>query len=237
MQAIGYYESLPIDQDAALVDVTLPTPEPGPRDLLVQVRAVSVNPVDVKVRQSSAPANGAPQILGFDAAGIVKAVGSEVTLFRPGDEVFYAGDYQRPGTNAEFHLVDERIVGRKPQSLTFSQAAALPLTAITAWELLFERFDVPLDGLPKDERPTDGRTDGSLLVIGGAGGVGSILIQLARQLTGLTVIATASRPETRAWCEKMGAHHVIDHTKSLPEELRRIGFDTVDFVASLTATA
>ena len=167
------------------------------------------------------------KVLGWDAAGIVREVGPDATLFKPGDEVYYAGSIARQGANSEFHVVDERIVGRKPKSLNFAHAAALPLTTITAWELLFDRLGVP-QGRKKDE--------GSLLVIGGAGGVGSILIQLARQLTGLTVIATASRPETQAWCIELGAHHVIDHTKPFPEQLSSIGFSRVNLIASLTAT-
>jgi len=226
MKAVGYRKSLPVTEAESLIDVDLPAPKPGPRDLLVAVRAVSVNPVDTKVRMRAAPPAGETTVLGFDAAGTVEAVGGAVTLFKPGDEVFYAGSLVRPGSNAERQLVDERIVGRKPRSLSFAEAAALPLTAITAWELLFDRL-----GVPPGKRPT-----GHLLIIGGAGGVGSILIQLARRLTGLTVIATASRPETSAWCKELGAHHVVDHGKPLPEELKRIGVRRVGLIASLTAT-
>ncbi|MBP2300707.1 zinc-binding alcohol dehydrogenase family protein [Azospirillum picis] len=227
MKAIGYHNPGTIDREDALVDLQVAAPTPGPRDLVVRVHAISVNPVDVKVRASARPADGEPKILGWDAAGVVEAVGSDVSLFRVGDEVFYAGDITRPGTNAELHAVDERIVGHKPKSLNWAQAAALPLTSITAWELLFDRLRVPY-----------GRKagTGSLLVINGAGGVGSILIQLARRLTGLTVIATASRPETTAWVTEMGAHHVIDHHKPLDEELARIGIPEVEYVAGLTAT-
>ena len=228
MKAIGFRTPLPLSDPQSLVDLELPVPAPGPRDLRVAVRAVSVNPVDVKVRASAVPPAGEARILGFDAAGVVEAVGSEVTLFRPGDEVFYAGAIDRPGTNSELHLVDERIVGRKPATLSFTQAAALPLTAITAWELLFDRLRVPY-GVK--------RGGGTLLVINGAGGVGSILTQLARRLTGFTVVATSSRPETIAWFRKMGAHHVIDHRKPLNEELAAIGITQVEYVASLTATA
>lgn len=227
MKAVGYRKSLPVSDDQSLIDVELPVPSPGPRDLRVRVEAVSVNPVDTKVRMRAAPPEGEVKVLGWDAAGTVEAVGSEVTLFRPGDAVFYAGSIARPGTNSELHLVDERIVGAKPESLSFTQAAALPLTAITAWELLFERLGVAAG------KSSDNRT---LLVIGGAGGVGSILIQLARRLTGLTVIATASRPETRDWCLGLGAHHVIDHAKPLNEELKRIGIPAVELVAGLTQT-
>ncbi len=228
MKAIGFRTPLPLTDANALLDLDLPLPTPGPRDLRVAVRAVSVNPVDVKVRASATPPEGEARVLGFDAAGIVEAVGAEVTLFRPGDEVFYAGAIDRPGTNSAFHLVDERIVGRKPATLSFTEAAALPLTAITAWELLFDRLGVPY-GVK--------RGGGTLLVINGAGGVGSILTQIARRLTGLTVIATASRPETIDWCRKMGAHHVIDHRQPLNEGLAAIGIPQVDYVASLTATA
>jgi zinc-binding alcohol dehydrogenase family protein len=225
MKAIGYRKALPIQDPESLIDLDLPVPAPGPRDLRVSVRAVSVNPVDVKQRAAAAPPAGQARVLGFDAAGIVDAVGAEVSLFKPGDAVFYAGAINRPGSNSEFHLVDERIVGRKPASLPFDEAAALPLTAITAWELLFDRLGV-----------THGAAGGTLLIVNGAGGVGSILTQLARQLTGLTVVATASRPETVEWCLTMGAHHVIDHTKKLDEGLRAIGFRQVEYVAGLTAS-
>lgn len=226
MRAVGYGDNLPAGDERALLDVTLDRPAPGARDLLVAVRAVSVNPVDVKLRAKAPPFEaGQPRVLGFDAAGIVEAVGSEASLFRPGDAVFYAGVMNRPGSNAEFQLVDERIVGRKPASLDFPEAAAMPLTTLTAWELLFDRLGVGR-----------GEAGGALLVIGGAGGVGSILIQIARQLTGLTVIATASRPQTVEWCHRMGAHHVIDHRRPLDEELRRIGHDEVAYIATLTST-
>lgn len=224
MKAIGYSETGPA---AVLRDLDLPKPVAGPRDLIVRVEAVSVNPADTKLRRFAAPADGHPRVLGFDAAGVVESVGSDVTLFRPGDEVFYAGDITRPGTNAEFHAVDERIVGHKPRSLSFAEAAALPLTAITAWEILFERLRVLRDASAAPQ---------TLLVIGGAGGVGSILIQIARRLTNLTVIATASRPETVQWVEKMGANAVINHRFALHEELKRIGIPQVDLIASLTAS-
>lgn len=227
MKAVGYLKPLPLTDADALLDLEVPVPELRPRDLLVRVEAVSVNPVDVKVRASAVPAEGTSRILGFDAAGIVEAVGSEVTLFRPGDAVAYAGAIDRPGTNAQFHAVDERIVGRRPASLSPAEAAALPLTSITAWELLFDRLRVPYGTKA---------SDGALLIVNGAGGVGSILTQLARRLTGLTVIATASRPETIAWCLKMGAHHVIDHRAPLDEGLAAIGIPEVRYVASLTAT-
>ncbi|GFZ94129.1 oxidoreductase [Elstera cyanobacteriorum] len=227
MKAIGYTTPLPLLDPAALIDLDLPIPDLRPRDLLVKVQAVSVNPVDIKLRGNVAPSDGTPRVLGFDAVGIVEAVGPEARLFKPGDAVFYAGSIDRPGSNAEFQAVDERIVGRKPASLSNTEAAALPLTAITAWELLFDRLRVPY-----------GQKSGgdALLIVGGAGGVGSILTQLARRLTGLTVIATASRPESIAWCFAQGAHHVIDHRLPLTEELARIGLPQVRYAASLTAT-
>ncbi len=224
MKAIGFFHNGPIDRDDALVELNLPDPVPGPRDLLVEVRAISVNPVDTKVRRNATPPDGEARLLGYDASGVVRAVGSEVSLFKPGDEVWYAGAIGRPGTNAELHAVDERIVGRKPSSLSFADAAALPLTAITAWELLFDRLQVVQGG---------GQGD-AILVTGAAGGVGSILVQLARQLTGLTVIGTASRPETQAWVTSLGAHHVIDHTQTLQSQLDAIGIPQVRYVASLT---
>jgi zinc-binding alcohol dehydrogenase family protein len=227
MKAIGYYRNLPISDAESLVDLTLPDPVPGDRDLLVEVRAVSVNPVDVKIRANKAPEAGQPKVIGWDAAGVVRAVGKDVTLFKPGDKVWYAGSLVRPGTNSELHIVDERIVGPMPQTLDFAAAAALPLTTITAWELLFDRLKI-----------SEGKesSDAALLVIGAAGGVGSILVQLARQLTGLTVIGTASRPETTTWVSELGAHHVIDHTKPLSQELKRIGFEGVDYVVGLNQT-
>lgn len=224
MRAVAYTQSLPIDAERALQDVTLPDPQPAGRDLLVRVRAVSVNPVDTKVRKRTDP-GGAPKVLGWDAAGVVEAAGPDCSLFRPGDPVFYAGDISRAGANSELHLVDERIVGPKPQSLSFAEAAALPLTSITAWEMLFDRLRVRL-GRPQDA--------GSLLLIGGAGGVGSMAIQLARRLTGLRVIATASRPETRDWCMSLGAHEVIDHRGDLVQQLSAIGATQVGTVFSTT---
>ena len=227
MKAIAYYASLPISDTKSLQDIELPEPVAGPRDLLVEVKAISVNPVDTKVRQNAAPENGAAKVLGWDVAGVVKAVGSDVTLFKAGDKVFYAGSIARAGGNSELHVVDERIVGHMPKSLGFAEAAALPLTAITAWELLFERLQI-----------SEGNTDQgqSLLIVGAAGGVGSILTQLARQLTGLKVIGTASRPQTREWVSELGADLVIDHSQPLSEELKRAGIDSVTHVASLTQT-
>lgn len=224
MKAIGYENAAPVTERNALIEIEADMPQPGPNDLLVEVRGISVNPVDVKVRTLMQP-EGGPRILGFDAAGVVKEVGSDVTLFQPGDEVFYAGDLMRAGSNAEFQLVDERIVGRKPSSLDFADAAGMPLTSITAWEMLFDSF-----GLKEGEGAGE-----SLLVIGGAGGVGSILIQLAKRLTNLEVIATASRPDTRAWVEKMGADHVVNHRKPLDEEMKALGISP-RYVAALTKT-
>ena len=228
MRAIGYQQPGDIGRADALVDIELPTPTPAGRDLLVEVRAVSVNPVDTKRRRSAPPEGQAWKVLGWDAAGVVEAVGPEVTLFRPGDEVFYAGAIGRPGTNSEYHLVDERIVGAKPRTLGWAEAAALPLTAITAWEGLFHRLDV-------GNRPVPGAAP-AVLVVGGAGGVGSIAVQLARQLTDLVVIATASRPETQAWVREMGAHHVIDHSRSLAAEVAALGLGAPAFVFSTTQT-
>ncbi|HEY2051444.1 MAG TPA: zinc-binding alcohol dehydrogenase family protein [Caulobacteraceae bacterium] len=227
MKAIGFYRPLPIEADDALVDIELPTPEVRPHDLLVRVQAISVNPVDVKVRASAQPPEGEARILGYDAVGVVEAVGPEARRFGKGDAVFYAGALDRPGSNAELHAVDERIVGRKPETLDPARAAALPLTAITAWELLFDRLSAPYGPQLSSE---------AILIINGAGGVGSILTQTARRLTGLTVIATASRQETIAWCHEMGAHHVIDHRRPLEEGLKAIGIPEVRYVAGLTAT-
>lgn len=227
MRAVGYRQSQPITAETSLIDLDLPEPKAAGRDLLVEVKAVSVNPVDTKMRVRSQPAEGEANVLGWDAAGIVRAAGPEVTGFKPGDEVFYAGAIDRPGSNAQFHLVDERIVGPKPKSLGFAEAAALPLTAITAWEMLFDRLDL--------RKPVPGAAH-ALLIIGGAGGVGSIAIQLARQLSDVTVIATASRPETRAWAQELGAHHVIDHTGPLPTQIAALGIGTPAFVFSTTHT-
>ncbi|MBU9169195.1 zinc-binding alcohol dehydrogenase family protein [Burkholderia gladioli] len=221
MKAIGLTRYLPIDDPQSLVDVELPTPAPSGRDLLVKVEAVSVNPVDTKVRAPKDKVESSPRVLGWDAAGTVAAVGPEVTLFRVGDPVYYAGSITRPGANSEYHLVDERIVAPKPASLDFAAAAALPLTAITAWEALFDRLKVSPQG--RDAGKT-------VLVIGGAGGVGSIGIQLAKQLGQLTVIATASRPESAKWVLELGADHVVDHFGDLPAQIRAAGFESVDYV-------
>lgn len=226
MKAVGYLQSLPISHPEALVDLTLPAPLPGPRDLLVRVAAVSVNPVDTKVRRNRAPQPGQPEVLGWDAVGRVEALGADVAGFAVGDRVYYAGAINRPGSNAELQLVDHRIAALAPRSLGDGEAAALPLTAITAWELLFDRLGVA----------EGGGAGQSLLVTGAAGGVGSILVQLARELTQLRVIGTASRPETRAWVKELGAHAVIDHGKPLRPQLVAAGVAEVELVASLTHT-
>lgn len=230
MKAVGYKQPGDIALADSLVDLTLPTPVATGRDLLVEVKAVSVNPADTKIRAdvvNNPNAGDEFKILGYDASGIVRAVGEDVTLFNVGDKVYYAGSIARPGTNSECHLVDERIVGHMPRSLDFAQAAALPLTAITAWEMLFDRF-----GIAPGKQPTDK----SLLIIGAGGGVGSIMTQLARRLTPLTVIGTASRAETQAWVTELGAHQVINHSQPIADELERIGIPAVDYVVSLAQT-
>src|SRR5258705_901700 len=213
MKAVGYRQSLPVDDADALIHFDTAKPEPKGRDIRVAVKAISANPVDYKVRKRAAPPEGETKILGYDAAGIVDAVGPDVTLFKAGDEVFYAGSIQRQGTNSEFHLVDERIVGRKPKTLSFAQAAALPLTSITAWELLFDRLGA-VPGKSLDPR--------TLLIVGGAGGVGSILIQLARRLTGFTVVATASRPQSQKRCLALRAPAGVDHAKPIKEQIEKL---------------
>ena len=227
MRAVGYQTPLPIEDERSLQDITLEKPSPSGRDLLVAVRAVSVNPVDTKVRVRATPEAGEWKVLGWDAVGTVEAVGPEATLFTPGDTVFYAGDIGRQGTNAEFHLVDERIVGRAPASLSVAEAAALPLTAITAWEALFDRLDV--------RRPVPGAAN-AILIVGGAGGVGSIATQLAARLTDLAVITTASRGETAEWSKGLGATYVVDHTKPLAAEVAALGIGAPAFVFSTTHT-
>ncbi len=278
MRAVAYQHSLPIDDPLSLQDVDLPDPEPGPRDLLVEVRAVAVNPVDTKQRKRAEPRDGGWAVLGYDAVGVVRGAGDAVTMFAPGDRVWYAGTIGRPGCDSELHVVDERIVARAPGSLDDAAAAALPLTSITAYELLFDRVGVPrrsagvppsaaprAAGTPPEpsaesagttpEDPVDsagtGRrvpagsatspgeragSSGTLLVIGAAGGVGSILVQLARQLTDLTVVATASRSETAAWVRDLGAHEVLDHSRPLSEELTASGLPAPEFVISLNHT-
>lgn len=228
MKAIGYKVPGPIEDEASLVDINLPEPSPTGCDLLVEVKAISVNPVDYKVRRSAAPQDSEWKVLGYDAAGTVRALGPDVTLFQPGDEVFYAGSITRPGSNAELHLVDERIVGKKPASLDWAEAAALPLTTLTAWEAFFDRLDV--------NKPVSGAAP-AIVIIGGAGGVGSVAVQIARQRTDLTVIATASRPETQDWVKTLGAHHVLDHSKPLPPQIEALGIGAPAFVFSTNHTA
>ncbi|MDA8455973.1 zinc-binding alcohol dehydrogenase family protein [Acidovorax sp. GBBC 3334] len=240
MKAVGYYTPHALDTapGQGLQDLTgLPAPVPRPHDLRVRMRAVSVNPVDTKVRASAAPEPGQAKVLGWDAVGTVEALGAEVRGFAVGDRVFYAGAIDRPGTNAELHAVDARIAAHAPAAWSDAEAAAVPLTAITAWELLFDRLGVARD--PQSAQgPVPTAPDAPvLLVVGGAGGVGSMLIQIARQLTGLRVVATASRPETRQWCLDLGAHAVIDHRAPFAPQLAALGIAAVDAVASLTHTA
>ena len=226
MKAVGLFRYLPISDPESLIDVEVDKPEALDRDLLVRVRAIAVNPVDTKLRAPKDTVETAPRILGWDAAGIVEAVGDGASLFKPGDEVYYAGDITRPGAYAEYQLVDERIVGRKPSSLSFADAAGLPLTTITAWEAFFDRLGLDRNGGNRGE---------TLLIIGGAGGVGSIGIQLAKA-AGLEVIATASRPETVAWVEELGADHTISHRKPLTPQVEQLGFRFVDHIAIFNDT-
>jgi zinc-binding alcohol dehydrogenase family protein len=225
MKAVGLSRYLPIDHPESLLDLDVPAPTATGHDLLVEVKAISVNPVDYKMRAPKDQVETTPRILGWDVAGVVKAVGPDVTLFRPGDAVYYAGARMRQGGNSELHLADERIVGRKPATLSFAEAAALPLTTLTAWEGLFERIAISKHGAHA------GRT---VLIIGGAGGVGSIAIQLAKRLARLTVIATASRPESITWVRELGADHVVDHTKELAPQLAALGTPDVDYVFCLS---
>ena len=226
MKAVALTRYLPISDPEALVDVELPKPSPLDHDVLVRVEAISVNPVDTKIRAPKDKVEKEPKVLGWDAAGVVEAVGNAVTRFKVGDEVYYAGDVTRSGCNAQFQTVDERIVGRKPKTLSFAEAAALPLTTITAWESLFDRLGVNL------EKGGRGQT---LLIIGGAGGVGSIAIQLAK-MAGLTVVATASRPESAKWVLSLGADAAVDHRKPLPEQLASLGHQQVDYIANFADT-
>jgi len=223
MRAVAYQTAGPIDRADALVDVELPDPAPGDRDLLVEVRAVSVNPVDTKVRRGAKLKSGEWKVLGWDAAGVVRSVGAQTSRFKAGDEVYYAGNILRPGANSELHVVDERIVGRKPRRLDWAEAAALPLTTITAWEMLFDRLEV--------RRPIPGGAR-AILIVGAAGGVGSIAVQLARQLTDLTVIGTASRPETASWVAAKGAHHVLDHSRPMAPQVADLGLGSPSYVFS-----
>ncbi|WP_264523754.1 zinc-binding alcohol dehydrogenase family protein [Flavobacterium sp. N502536] len=227
MKAIGFKTSLPIAEEESFITFETPKPVPGARDLVVKISAVSVNPVDFKIRQNSAKDTVLenPKIIGWDAVGIVEAVGEKVTLFKVGDEVFYAGDITKPGSNAEYQSIDERIVGRKPKSLSIEESAVMPLTGLTAWEILFDRIRIN----PEKDKGK------SILIIGGAGGVGSIAIQLAKKIAGLTVIATASRPETIAWCKEQGADFVVDH-KNLIASVQEAGFQQVDFILDFVDT-
>ena len=221
MKAVALTHYLPVENPDAFLDVDLPKPTATGRDVLVAVKAVSVNPVDTKVRAPKDKVEETPRVIGYDASGVVEAVGPDVTLFKVGDEVFYAGDITRPGTNQQFHLVDERIVGFKPKSLGFAESAALPLTTITAYEAFFDRLGIDREGADKGE---------SVLIIGAGGGVGSIAIQLAKA-AGLVVIATASRPETTAWVKDLGADHVVNHREDMVAQVRALGFQHVDHIA------
>tara|TARA_R110002072_G_scaffold194662_1_gene352047 strand:+ start:2279 stop:3289 length:1011 start_codon:yes stop_codon:yes gene_type:complete len=221
MKAVALTHYLPIDNPDSFLDVEMPTPVPTGQDILVAVKAISVNPVDFKIRAPKDGVENPPRVLGWDASGVVEAVGPDVTLFSPGAEVYYAGDITRPGTNAQFQLVDERIVGAKPKSLNFAQAAALPLTTITAYEAFFDRLRIDRDGKDAGQ---------SILIIGAGGGVGSIGIQLAKA-AGLVVIATASRPETTAWVKDLGADHVVNHREPMASQVRALGFEQVDHIA------
>ena len=227
MKAIGFKTSLAIAEKDSFIEFETSKPVPAPHDLLVKIDAISVNPVDFKVRQSSAKDTVLenPKIIGWDAVGIVEAVGENVTLFKKGDEVYYAGDITKQGSNAEYQIIDERITGRKPKSLSIEEAAVIPLTGLTAWEILFDRIRIN----PEKDKGK------SILIIGGAGGVGSIAIQLAKKIAGLTVIATASRPETIDWCKKQGADFVVDH-KNLIASVREAGFENVDFILDFVDT-
>ncbi|KIA96285.1 NADPH:quinone reductase [Flavobacterium sp. KMS] len=227
MKAIGFKTSLPITEQNSFLEFETAKPIPGANDLLVKINAVSVNPVDFKIRQNSAVNTvlETPKIIGWDAVGIVEAVGENANLFKVGDEVYYAGDITKQGSNAEYQIIDERIVGRKPKSFTNAEAAVIPLTGLTAWEILFDRIRINPE---KDKGKT-------VLIIGGAGGVGSIAIQLAKKIAGLTVIATASRPETIAWCKEQGADYVVNH-KNLISAVRELGFENVDFILDFVDT-
>ncbi|RXT56788.1 zinc-binding alcohol dehydrogenase family protein [Lacticaseibacillus chiayiensis] len=226
MKAIGFMQHLPIEQENSLEDLTLPTPTPEGHDLLVNVRAVSVNPVDTGTRGAGHARLAQPKVIGWDAVGIVTAVGEDVTRFHKGDRVFYAGSYKRSGSNAEYQLVDERIVGHAPARLKDDQAAAMPLTSLTAWEALFEKLHIPFDAKEENRHH-------AILIINGSGGVGSMATQLAH-LAGLQVLATASRPESQKWVLEHGADHVLNHRQPLPPQLKAAGFQTVDYILNLS---
>lgn len=231
MKAIAYTTSLPITNEKSLVDIELPKPIASGQDILVKINAIAVNPVDYKIRQNVASVDGSYKVIGWDAVGEVVAVGDKVSQFKLGDSVYYAGDLNRQGSNAEYQLVDERIVGFKPSNLSASDAAALPLTAITAWELLFEHLAI------KQQSPTlNEKSNEIILVVGAAGGVGSILIQLAKVITGATIIATASRPSSNEWVTELGADHVVDHSQPLTPQIEALNIGQVTHVASLNGT-
>ncbi|WP_417453873.1 zinc-binding alcohol dehydrogenase family protein [Kiloniella sp.] len=221
MKAVALTHYLPIEDPNSFFDTELEKPTPTGKDILVAVKAVAVNPVDTKVRAPKDTVEETPRVIGYDASGVVESVGDDVSLFKVGDEVYYAGDITRSGTNAEFQLVDERIVGHKPKSLSHAQAAALPLTTITAYEAFFDRLSLDPNGANKDE---------SILIIGAGGGVGSIGIQLAKR-AGLKVIATASRPETTSWVKELGADHVVNHREDMVQQVRALGMEHVDYIA------
>lgn len=231
MKAVGYTKSLPITDSESLIDIELPQPIATGRDLLVKVKAIAVNPVDYKIRQNMAPEDDSYKVIGWDAVGEVVATGEAAKQFKPGDQVYYAGDLTRQGCNAEYQVVDERIVGRKPKSLSASEAAALPLTTITAWEMLFEHLAIKQQSPDSTEK-----SDEVILVVGAAGGVGSILLQLAKSITGATVIATASRENSQSWVKKLGADYVVDHSKPLQPQIEALGIGQLTHVASLTNT-
>lgn len=227
MKAVGLYKYLPIDLPDSLVDVEIDKPNPQGREVLVKVNAVAVNPVDTKMRSPQDKVEDSPRILGWDVAGVVESVGADVTLFKAGDEVFYAGSFVQPGCNSEFHIVDERIVGNKPKSLDFAQSAALPLTSITAWEAMFDRLEIDATGADEGK---------NLLIIGGAGGVGSIATQFAKQLAKLNVTVTASRPESKTWVKNLGVDHIINHYLDIPEQVQKLGIEGYEFILCFNDT-
>ena len=231
MKAIRYKQSLSIDDPLSLIDIELPQPIASGHDLLVRVSSIAVNPVDCKIRQNVSPEGDQYKVLGWDAVGEVVAIGELVSNFQPGDRVFYAGDLNRQGSNAEYQLVDERLVGNKPKSLSDSEAAALPLTSITAWELLFERLAIKQQAPDLKEQSND-----VILIVGAAGGVGSILVQLASVLTGATVIASASRESSAKWVKKLGADYVVDHFKPSEDQVSKLNIGQITHVAILTHT-
>jgi len=238
MKAVAYSKSLAINEPESLIDIELPQPIATGQDLLVKVKAIAVNPVDYKIRQNVSPTEGDYKVLGWDAVGEVVGTGEAASLFQPGDLVYYAGDLNRQGSNAEYQLVDERLVGSKPKSLSDVEAAALPLTSITAWELLFEHLAIQQRSPDSKEISSaqNGKSNEVILVVGAAGGVGSILLQLAKAITGATIIATASRENSRAWVKKLGAHHVVDHNKPLQAQIEALGIGQVTHIASLNST-